>query len=519
MKREEMVARIRSKSDAWDLIIIGGGASGLGTAVDATSRGYRTLLLEQHDFAKGTSSRSTKMVHGGVRYLQQGNIALVLEALRERGILQRNAPHLVHSLPFVVPNYDWWEGPFYGAGLKMYDMLAGKLGFGRSRFLTRERTRELIPTVETEGLRGGIIYYDGQFDDARLAVDLAQTAVTQGGTILNYMRVTALLKVNDMVSGVQVHDEESGEIYELTGKVVVNATGPFTDSIRMMDDSSLKPIISPSQGVHLVLDKSFLPGDTAIMVPHTSDGRVLFAVPWHNRVVVGTTDTPIDTVLLEPRPQDEEIGFILDNVARYLAKHPTRQDVLSAYAGVRPLVAPGGSDDTASVSRDETILVSPSGLVTVAGGKWTTYRKMAEGTVDQAAQIGQLPDRPCATVETHIHGYHRNAAEFGELSYYGTDAVQIRDLMHQDPSLAERVHPELQCLAAQVVWAVRSEMARSVEDFLARRTRALLLDARRSIEAAPRVAEIMARELGRDFAWQAEQVASYTAQANGYLVR
>lgn len=518
MNREEMITRIQTQRERWDVIIIGGGASGLGTAVDATSRGYRTILLEQHDFAKGTSSRSTKMVHGGVRYLQQGNVSLVLEALRERGILQRNAPHLVRSLPFVVPNYDWWEGPFYGTGLKVYDMLAGRLGFGRSHFLSKERTRELIPTVQTKGLRGGIIYYDGQFDDARLAINLAQTAVEQGGTIVNYMRVSSLLKKDDMISGVRVHDEESGEEYELLGKVVVNATGPFTDAIRQMDDPSLGRIISPSQGVHLVLDRSFLPGESAVMVPHTSDGRVLFAVPWHNRVVVGTTDTPVESASLEPRPLEEEIRFILDNVTRYLAKTPERQDILSAYAGIRPLVAPEGADNTASVSRDETILVSPSGLVTVAGGKWTTYRKMAEETMNHAVLAGQLPERPCVTSETHIHGYHRDSSEFEALSYYGSDAIGIRDLIQEDPALGHPIHPDLPTISAQVVWAVRFEMARSVEDFLARRTRTLLLDARKSIEAAPQVAAVMAKELHRNRAWESAQVEAYSQLARGYLV-
>ena len=389
MTRENMIDRIQDKKEIWDFIIIGGGATGVGTAIEASARGYRALLLEQHDFGKGTSSRSTKLVHGGVRYLKQGNVSLVLEALKERGILHRNAPHLVHNLPFIVPNYDWWEGPFYGIGLKLYDMLAGKEGFGQSSILSKEETIHHLPTIETKGLRGGVIYYDGQFDDARLVINMVQTAAEQGATLINYMPVTGLLKKGDCINGVLAMDSESGNEYQLTAKAVINATGVFTDKILRMDDSSAETLISPSQGVHIVLDNSFLPGDSAIMIPQTDDGRVLFAIPWHDRVIVGTTDTPVDEPVHEPVPKKSELDFLLTHAARYLIKDPSRQDVLSVFAGLRPLVAAGNATDTASLSRDHTIHISRSGLVTITGGKWTTYRRMAEDTIDHALIIAQ----------------------------------------------------------------------------------------------------------------------------------
>ncbi len=518
MNRDEMVDRIEGESGAWDLVIIGGGATGLGVAIDSASRGYSTLLLEQSDFAKGTSSRSTKLVHGGVRYLQQGNVALVLEALKERGLLRRNAPHLVHNLAFVVPNYDWWEGPFYGVGLKLYDLLAGKHGFGPSKNISLEKTLEYIPTIETAGLRGGVIYFDGQFDDSRLAVNMAQTAAEQGATVVNYMGVSRLLKSQGFVRGVVARDHESGREYEIAARAVINATGVFADQIRRMDSAAAKPMIAPSQGVHIVLDRDFLPGKGAILVPHTQDGRVLFATPWHNRVIVGTTDTAVTDTPLEPLPLPEELDFLLAHTAQYLTKDPTPQDVLSMFAGLRPLVSMGEDENTAAISRDHTIHISGSGLVTITGGKWTTYRKMAEDTVDQAAVIAQLDERPCATRDLNIHGFHRNAAQFGDLSVYGSDARAIKALVQQQPDWGEALHPRLTAIAAEVVWAVRHEMARTVEDFLARRTRALLLDARASIAAAPTVAEIMARELNRDDVWQKTQIETYQDLAAKYLM-
>ena len=519
MNRDDMLSRIEDVGESWDVIIVGGGATGLGAAIDAAARGYRTLLLEQSDFAKGTSSRSTKLVHGGVRYLQQGNISLVVEALRERGRLLRNAPHLVHNLPFVVPNYDWWEGPFYGIGLKIYDMLAGKEGFGASKHLSLEETLERIPTIEPEGLRGGTIYYDGQFDDARLAINMAQTAVDLGGTVINHLRVVGLTKENGMVQGVIARDLEDEREFELKAKVVINATGVFSDSVRKMDEAGTKSMVQPSQGVHIVLDRSFLPGETAIMVPHTDDGRVLFAIPWHNRTVVGTTDTPLDNASLEPRALDEELEFLLVHSQRYLTKDPGESDVLSTFAGLRPLVRAPEAENTAEISRDHTIQVSRSGLVTIAGGKWTTYRKMGEDVIDQAATIGNLKERPSSTKDLRLHGWHDYAEDFGNLDYYGADAPSVKTLARDADGWGDALHANLPYIKAEVIWAVREEMARTVEDVLSRRTRALLLDARASIDMAPEVARLMAHELGCDTTWENNQVAAYTELATGYLIQ
>lgn len=514
-----MMQRLDKSTEAWDVVIIGGGATGVGAAVDAASRGYRTLLLEQSDFGKGTSSRSTKLVHGGVRYLQQGNVSLVMEALKERGIMRENAPHLVSDLRFIVPNYTWWEAPFYGIGLKLYDVLAGKYGFGPSVHLNKEKTLGYIPTLETEGLQGGVQYYDGQFDDARLLVNMAQTASEQGAVLLNYARVVSLSKDDEgFVKGVVFYDLESGEEREVSARAVINATGPFTDDVLKMDDLESETMISPSQGVHIVLERKFLPQDTAIMVPHTSDGRVMFAIPWHGKVVVGTTDTPIKETSLEPRPMSEEIDFILETASGYLSEKPTRDDILSAFAGIRPLVKASGGKNTASLSRDHTIHIGKSGLITVCGGKWTTYRNMAEDVVNHAETVAQLNEKPCVTKRLNIHGYHTHPEDLGDLGMYGSDAHAINDLIRSHPEWSERLHPSLPHTAAEVVWVTRMEMARTVDDVLSRRTRSLLLDARASISMAPKVAEIMAHELGRDLQWQQQQVEIYTEIAEGYLV-
>ena len=507
-----------STTEKWDVIIIGGGATGMGIALDASSRGYSTLLLEKGDFSQGTSSRSTKLVHGGVRYLQQGNIALVLEALKERGVLRRNAPHLVFDLPFIVPNYDWWEGPFYGIGLKLYDMLAGKEGFGKSVIKSKEETLELLPTIEVEGLNGGVQYHDGQFDDARLVINLATTAAEQGAVLLNYMPVTELIKGETLVQGVVAHDLDTGKDHRILGRVVINATGPFTDTVRLMDDEQCTAMIAHSQGVHIVLDKAFLPGETAIMVPHTDDGRVLFAIPWHGKVLVGTTDTPLTECVDEPTPLAEEIEFLLSHAARYLTKDPTAADVLSVFAGIRPLVTNPEAENTAAISREHVVSISKSGLVTIAGGKWTTYRKMAEDTLDQALLVGGLEPHPCVTSELQIHGYHQHADKFGDLSVYGADAVEIQNLIKQRPELNERIHPRMEILKAEVVWAVQEEMAFTVNDILSRRTRAILLDARAAIEMAPMVAELMAKELKRGRRWKQEQIAEFTTLAQNYII-
>ena len=501
------------------MVIVGGGATGVGVAVDAASRGYDVLLLEQSDFGKGTSSRSTKLVHGGVRYLEQGNISLVMEALKERGLLLQNAPHLVSNLGFVVPNYDWWEAPFYGIGLKMYNLLAGKYGFGSSEILSREETLQRLPTIKTEGLRGGVVYFDGQFDDSRLLINLATTAAEQGATLLNYTRVTGLTKdAEGVVNGVVAMESESGDEITVQARVVVNATGAFTDDIRRQADPSVKPMISPSQGVHLVFDRAFLPGDTAIMVPHTSDGRVMFAIPWHNHTLVGTTDTAIPGPVLEPIAQEQEIEFILKTAALYLAKAPARDDVLSVFAGIRPLVKSGDGGNTSALSRDHTIHIDNSGLLTITGGKWTTYRHMAEDCVNQAAMLARLPDVDCVTKHLNVHGFHPQARKFGALGVYGSDALAIQALISQDSRCAEQLHAKLPYSAAEVIWAVREEMARTVDDVLARRTRALFLNARAAREMAPAVARIMARELDRDEAWQADQLKAFESISAHYVL-
>jgi glycerol-3-phosphate dehydrogenase len=519
MDRQTSVSRLLTRDEPWDMAVIGGGATGVGIAVDAASRGYSVCLVEQSDFGKGTSSRSTKLVHGGVRYLQQGNVSLVMEALKERGILRQNAPHLIHDLAFVVPNYVWWEAPFYGIGMKVYDLLAFRYRFGKSRRLRREEVLALIPNLEQEGLRGGIVYYDGQFDDARLLINLAQTAEEQGAVLLNYAPVVGLRHDADgFVDGMVFTDLESGCQHTAHARCVINATGAFSDAVRKIDDPTARPMIAPSQGVHVMLAGSFLSGDSAIMVPRTSDGRVLFAIPWHGHTLVGTTDTPIKEVSLEPVALDEEIEFILETASRYLARRPKRADILSVFAGIRPLVKASEVASTAALSREHTIEVAKSGLLTIAGGKWTTYRKMAEDCVDHAALLAKLDERPCVTRTLPIHGSHEHAEQFGDLRYYGSDAVAIRELMATAPELRRRLDPALPIAAVQVVWAVRHEMARTVDDVLARRTRALLLNAKAALAMAPAVAKLMAAELGRDERWHNDQVDQFTALAQRYLV-
>ncbi|PKP32158.1 MAG: FAD-dependent oxidoreductase [Bacteroidetes bacterium HGW-Bacteroidetes-16] len=518
MERNNMISEIEVSEQQWDIAIIGGGATGVGAALETASRGYKVVLVEQSDFGKATSGRSTKLAHGGVRYLQQGNVPLVMEALRERGVMRRNAPHLVHDLPFVVPVYDWWEGPFYGIGLKLYDMLAGKEGFGPSKNLNKEETLRFLPTIETEGLRGGVIYHDGQFDDSRLLINLVQTAVEQGATMLNYVKAVSLIKENDRTTGVEVQDLESGRHYLLKSKVVINATGVFADVVRKMDDPKSKDMMTSSQGVHLVLDYSFLPGSTGIMVPHTDDGRVLFAVPWYNRTLVGTTDTFVKEYPLEPVALESEIDFLLTHAARYLSKDPKRSDVKSVFAGLRPLVLDiKKEEDTSSISRDHSITTSMSGLISIAGGKWTTYRKMAEDVIGQAIDKAGLPKSDSVTENLQIHGCHHHSQIFGSLGRYGSDARQIKNLLAEESFYRQRLHPEHEIVVGEIIWAVRHEMARTVEDFLSRRTRLLILDARASIEVAPVVAKLMAKELNQNRKWVKDQIQAFTVLAKNYV--
>jgi glycerol-3-phosphate dehydrogenase len=517
MNRTKNLKLLNDKNKVWDIVIIGGGASGLGIAVDAASRGYSTLLLEKNDFAKGTSSRSTKLVHGGVRYLQNGDISLVIEALKERGIMRKNAPHLVRDLSFVIPSYDWWNSPFYGIGLKIYDMMAGKLGLGPSTLLDREETLEMIPNVNKEGLRGGVIYHDGQFDDARMAVSLALTASQLGACLLNYTEVEALRKEDHMLNGVTVKDALSGKSYAINAKVVINATGVFSDSIMQMDDPEIKKMIRPSQGVHIVLEKEFLDGDHAIMVPHTTDGRVLFAVPWNNYVVVGTTDTPVDEHSEEPIALEQEIEFILSNAGAYMTKKPTRKDVKSVFAGLRPLAASeNNKESTKEISRHHKITVTTSGLLNVLGGKWTTYRKIAEDAVNTAQALGGLPERKCQTETLSIHGYDFNADWKQPLHFYGTDIDKIVAI---NPDTANRSLSNAFFISEnQILWGIREEMAVHLEDVLARRTRCLFLNAQATLDIAPQVAQIMAQEMGKDETWVDTELKLFTEIVKNYIL-
>ncbi|HVY73616.1 MAG TPA: glycerol-3-phosphate dehydrogenase/oxidase, partial [Puia sp.] len=471
------------------------------------------------DFAKGTSSRSTKLVHGGVRYLAQGNIRLVREALRERGILIKNAPHLVRNETFIVPCYRQMELLQYGLGLKCYDLLAGKLSFGKSERISASGVAKHFPNIRKNNLRGGVRYHDGQFDDARLAINLAQTAAEQGAVVLNYVKVTGLLKEHDRVAGVTAKDIETGREFRLKAKVVINATGVFVDALLQMDQPGTPPFVKPSQGVHLVLDRSFLASDDALVIPKTEDGRVLFAVPWHHRVVVGTTDTPLNEHSLEPVALETEIGFILRTAEQYFIRTPQRRDILSVFAGLRPLAAPQkGNAKTKEISRNHKLIVSASRLVTITGGKWTTYRLMAEDTVDKAMEIAGLPAKKCVTQDLRIHGYLMNTDWNDDWAVYGSDAPGLYRMTIDEPRLKEKIHPRLEYQCVQVIWAVRNEMACTVDDVLARRTRALFLDAQAAIESAPLVASIMAVELKKDAAWEQEQIVSFRRIASGYVI-
>ena len=506
-----------TKINQWDVVIVGGGASGLGAAVDAAKRGYKTLLLEKNDFAKGTSSRSTKLVHGGVRYLQNGDISLVIEALKERGIMKRNAPQLVKDMSFVIPFYDWWNSPFYGLGLKVYDMMAGKLGLGPSELLDKQETISLINNVKNEGLRGGVIYHDGQFDDSRMAISLARTACELGATILNYVEVKRLTKENDLISGLEAIESESEKKFLIKGKVIINATGVFSDRVIQMDKPEARPMIRPSQGVHVVLEKEFLDGPHAIMIPHTSDGRVLFAVPWHNHVVLGTTDTPIDETLEEPRPKDEEIDFILANAGQYMTKKPKRKDVKSVFAGLRPLAANQGSDtETKEISRHHKVNVSTSGLISLLGGKWTTYRKMAEDAINTASVVGGLKDVKCRTHKLKLSGYDENIDFDNPLHAYGSDATKItaQGTAKDNQSLSSKFY----ITKNLILWSIQKEMAIHLEDVLARRIRCLFLDAEETSKIAPSVVEIMANYLNKDEFWIKDELSRTNKIIKNYII-
>ena len=518
MHRAQLLARL-AEPQTWDLAVVGGGATGLGVALDAAARGYSVLLLESHDFAGGTSSRSTKLLHGGVRYLAQGNIALVREALHERSTVLANAPHLASRLSFIMPSYAWWQTPFYGIGLKLYDMLAGRAGLGDTRFLNRAEALAALPRLQAEGLSGGVQYWDGQFDDARLAIALARTAAREGALLLNYCPVTELLHDHTRLVGLRCRDAVGGRIYEVRARCVVNAAGVWVDGLRQMDGAgqgkTVTPMVAPSQGVHVVVDRSFLPGEHALLVPKTADGRVLFAVPWLGKLVLGTTDTPRSDLPREPRPLRAELDFILGEAGRYLARAPGPADVLSIWVGLRPLVRPAGEDaDTGSISREHTVVVGASGLVTVTGGKWTTYRAMAEDVLERCMRSGLLPQRPAGVSDSlRLVGAPPAEAPAGPgvaaapgAHLYGAEASALADLHGHGEELA----PGL--TAAMVRFAAKYEYALTVEDVLARRSRLLFLDAALAADVAPVVARILEEETGRDPA-----LVAFLALAQDYL--
>ncbi|AEG94737.1 glycerol-3-phosphate dehydrogenase/oxidase [Ramlibacter tataouinensis] len=517
MQRQQLLAEL-ARPKKYDLAIIGGGATGLGVALDAAARGFSAVLIESHDFASGTSSRATKMVHGGVRYLAQGNVSLVREALHERGTLLRNAPHLAQPLPFVMPSYRLWETPFYGAGLKLYDVLAGRAGLGSTEFLGRGETLGLLPTLRPEGLKGGVKYWDGQFDDARLALALARTAAARGALLVNYCEAAGLVYEDGKVAGLRCRDRESGREFPLAARCVINAAGVWVDELRRQDGEATgraaRPMVAPSQGVHLVVDRDFLPGDHALMVPKTADGRVLFGVPWLGKLILGTTDTPRDDLAREPTPFGHELDFILGEAGRYLRRAPRREDVRSIWVGLRPLVKPQGDDgeDTKSLSREHTVLVSRSGLVTVTGGKWTTYRAMAEDVLERCfaerlldrAVAGVTADLPLVGADVAPAACRPLSAPPG-LHLYGSEADEVAAL----PGARHELGGGLS--EAMVRFAARREYARTVEDVLARRQRLLFLDAGLAASLAPAVGELLRQETGAD-----PQVQAFERVAQAY---
>ena len=519
MNRARGIDRIKSETLPWDIVIIGGGATGLGCALDSVSRGYRTLLLEQADFSNGTSSRSTKLIHGGVRYLRQGNVSLVKESLAERGWLLNHVPHLVTPQPFLIPTYSWAETWYYRVGLWMYDRLAGSLGIHSSKKCNKGEALAQVPTLRSDTLAGGVVYWDGQFDDARLCMQTVKTIWRRGHVALNHMQVTDLVKEGGRVCGVKVHDKVSDETLSIHARVVIHATGIFSDTIREQDTPNVKPIIRSSRGSHLVVDGDFLPNGTAVMVPKTSDGRLLFLVPWLNKVIIGTTDVPDDNLCLEPKPTDEEIDFMLENAAPYLNRPIERKDIRSVYSGLRPLVRdPQKQGDTSALSRNHVIEVSPSGLITIAGGKWTTFRKMGEDAINKAIEVGQLAERASRSMTTRYSAYDedlpKEPTQFGQ---FGIDARHLRTMISWKPKLGDTIHERLPYTWAEVLWAIENELVESVDDVLARRTRALLLDAQAAMDAAPAVARFMAKEMGRDENWVASSVDSFIEIAKNYI--
>lgn len=491
MRRDNMIKKVASSDGPFDVAIVGGGATGLGIAVDAASRGYSVVLLERDDFAKGTSGRSTKLVHGGVRYLAQGNIRLVMEALRERGLLRKNAPELVRDLAFVVPAYRWWEIPFYYIGLKVYDLLSGRLSLGQSSFASQNRVIGMLPTIRRQGLKGGIIYHDGQFDDSRMAVSLARTAEDQGAVVLNYAEVNRMDKTESPdVFNLGFIDRFSGEQHSFSARTVFNAAGVFVDEILNLENEKSRPLIKPSRGAHIVVDARFMPGDHGLMIPKTSDGRILFALPWHGKVLLGTTDAPVQENSREPVPSEAEIDFILKTAKDYLAPYPVRKDIRSVFAGLRPLAAPEHPNQkTKEISRGHRVLVSGNQMITIIGGKWTTYRKMAEDAVDKAIALGRLPKKKCVTESLPLW--------VSELDRrYGLRFNQDTPEEDQDQSDRSAVLVDgYPWTPDDIRYMIREEYALTIEDVLSRRTRLLILDAQAARQISPRIGQLLEDEL------------------------
>lgn len=504
--------------EEYDVIVVGGGATGLGCALDSASRGYKTILVEMDDFGKGTSSKSTKLIHGGVRYLEQGNVFLVREALLERKRLLNNAPHLVSNLTFIIPNYTTLMGPYYYTGLKVYDLLSGTGSFGPSRLLNKTEVIDRLPNIVSDGLKNGISYQDGQFDDTRLLISMLCTYTELGGVALNYTKVNGLIKSSQgYVIGVKCHNSVQQEDFEFRAKVVINATGVFTEQFQKLDNPDVSIAVTPSRGSHLVFNQKFLEGDAALMIPKTSDGRILFAVPWHNHTLVGTTDSYNERITNDPKVTDEEIDFMIETANEYFKQDTSRSDIMSCFAGLRPLVTKTNSLDTKSISRSHAVSISPSKLINITGGKWTTYRKMAEDTIDEAIKVGGLEKKMCISTQLKLnHGGTTITTE--RLKIYGGFADQITQLEESDVNLAKKIHPELPYTMAQVVWACDNELAQTVEDVLARRTRALFLNAQAAKDACPQVAELMQSVLGKDEAWKKEQISSFSSFADDYIV-
>lgn len=517
MNRNEFIKRIEA-NEIWDIVIIGGGSTGLGSALDAASRGYKTLLLEKIDFGKGTSSKSTKLVHGGVRYLAQGNIKLVIEALKERGRLLKNAPHITSVQSFVLPVYSYWDKWFYGIGLKMYEWLSGKWSLGKTTIHSKNETLKLLPSIHNQNLKGSIQYYDGQFDDARLCVDIALTSVKHGATVLNYFKVEEFIKEGNKIVSLIAKDTISQIKYTIRSKAFINATGVFSDELMRQDDAHHKNIITASQGIHLVIDKKYYSGNNALLIPKTTDGRVLFAVPWHNKVIVGTTDTEVIKILDEPKATNEEIDFVITNFNQYAKNRIAKNNIESVFVGLRPLVSSASKKKSAFISREHSIFISSSGLVTIAGGKWTTYRKIAKDAVDNAIFVSGLERKECVTKNLKIGVWNLPIETDNPFHIYGDNKIEIEKIISKNIVWKEKIHPDFPYTNAEIIWVIRNEMALTLEDVLARRTRMLFLNTKATMAIAHQVAKIMATELQQNEKWINNQLQEFNSTTQSYLL-